>query len=124
MSEDKTQHMPDARSFEERVFARFDALDSRLDGMDARIESVEARLTALEEKVDRRLQETRPIWEQVLVRLDAVEAGLSETRAEIKAGLRRVERQIDILNHNILDVRTDVDELDERVTKLESEPAQ
>lgn len=124
MSENKTQDMPDARLFEERVFARFDALDARLDGMDARLGGLETRLTTLEEKVDRRLQETRPIWEQVLVRLGAVEAGLAETRAEIKAGLRRVERQIDLLNHNILDVRTDVDELDERVTKFESEPTQ
>jgi hypothetical protein len=52
MSENTTQETPDARSFEERVFARFDKLD--------------ARLTALEETVDARLHETRPIWEGVL----------------------------------------------------------
>ena len=52
MSENTTQGTPDARSFEERVFARFDMLD--------------ARLTALEDKVDARLRETRPIWEGVL----------------------------------------------------------
>ncbi|HVG29766.1 MAG TPA: hypothetical protein VM864_08725 [Pyrinomonadaceae bacterium] len=48
MSEQPTHETPDARSFEERVFARFDALD--------------ARMNTLAEKVDRRLQETRPIW--------------------------------------------------------------
>ncbi len=52
MSENTTQGTPDARSFEERVFARFDMLD--------------ARLTTLEDKVDARLRETRPIWEGVL----------------------------------------------------------
>jgi len=143
MSEEITQHLPnnalqlilarldsiDARldSMDLRLNSmetRLDSMDVRLNSMDVRLDSMDARLTSLEEKVDRRLQETRPIWEQVLVRLDAVEAELSETRAEIKSGLRRVERQIDILNHNILDLRTDVDELDERVTKLESEPTQ
>lgn len=52
MSENTTQETPDARSFEERVFARFDMLDGRL--------------TSLEDKVDARLRETRPIWEGVL----------------------------------------------------------
>jgi hypothetical protein len=47
MSENTTQETSDARSFEERVFARFDMLD--------------ARLTTLEDKVDARLRETRPI---------------------------------------------------------------
>jgi hypothetical protein len=58
MSEETTQDMPDGRSFEERVFARFDALD--------------ARLASLEEGVDARLHETRPIWEAVLSRLDKI----------------------------------------------------
>jgi hypothetical protein len=69
MSEETTQNMPDGRSFEERVFARFDALD--------------ARLTSLEERVDARLHETRPIWEAVLSRLDNIES-------EMKAINRRV----------------------------------
>ena len=55
---------------------RFDAIDARLNGMDA-------RLLTLEERVDRRLQETRPFWEQVLTRLDALEA-------EVRNGLRRL----------------------------------
>ena len=52
MSDNTTQEKPDARSFEERVFARFDMLDGRL--------------ITLEDKVDSRLRETRPIWEGVL----------------------------------------------------------
>ena len=58
MSENTTQGTPDARSFEERVFARFDMLD--------------ARLTALEDKVDARLRETQPIWEGVLSELKSL----------------------------------------------------
>jgi chromosome segregation ATPase len=87
MSEDPTQNVPHGLTFEERVFARFDALDarmgriesrldgvesrldrveSRLDRVESRLDSLEARQIALEEKVERRLQETRPIWEQFL----------------------------------------------------------
>ena len=66
MSENSTQETPDARSFEERIFARFDSLDTRLDNLDR-------RLTTLEETVDARLHETRPIWVAVLSRLDSIE---------------------------------------------------
>ncbi|MBC7931222.1 MAG: hypothetical protein H7Z38_11735, partial [Rubrivivax sp.] len=50
--ENTTAEQPDARSFEERVFARFDAID--------------ARLTKLEEAAERRAMETKPIWERAL----------------------------------------------------------
>jgi archaellum component FlaC len=116
MSEDSTKQLPneDLR----RILARLDSIDERL--------------TKLEDKVDRRLQETRPIWEQVLARLEGLEndlraemrEGFEKSRAELNTGLRRVDRQIDVLNRNILEVRADLRYLDERVNKLESEPAQ
>ncbi|MGB9181707.1 MAG: hypothetical protein WCB68_20925 [Pyrinomonadaceae bacterium] len=105
MSKDLTQEFPDARLFEERVFARFDALDTRLSGMDA-------RLTSLEEKVDTRLHDTRPIWEAVLSRLDKIED-------EIKS----IKRQMKVLHEDVLQVREEQVDLDERVTKLEAEPS-
>ncbi len=45
MSEEITQNMPNqnGRSFEERVFARFDALDTSLREVDARLQKLEAR---------------------------------------------------------------------------------
>jgi chromosome segregation ATPase len=85
MAEDKTQDMPDALSFEERVFARFDALD--------------ARLQTLEERVDERLRDTRPIWEGVQAdlrrlnaKLDQVIADLFEMRTNITVLDKRVTR--------------------------------
>jgi chromosome segregation ATPase len=126
MSEEITQ--PLANDTLRLILARLDSIDARLDGLESRLTVVEERLATLEEKVDRRLQETRPIWEQVLARVGALEnetrEGFKNIRDEMNAGLRRVERQVDILNRNILHLQTDVDELDERVTKLESEPTQ
>ncbi|HEX7996861.1 MAG TPA: hypothetical protein VF528_00490 [Pyrinomonadaceae bacterium] len=126
MSEEITQ--PLANDTLRLILARLDSIDARLDGLETRLTVVEERLATLEEKVDRRLQETRPIWEQVLARVGALEnetrEGFKNIRDEMNAGLRRVERQVDILNRNILHLQTDVDELDERVTELESEPTQ
>jgi len=83
----------------------------------ARLDSIDARLTTLENKVDRRLQETRPIWEQVLARLDNLEN-------EMRNGFRRLERQVGLLAEDVLVVRADQRELEQRVSKLEPESAQ
>ncbi len=122
MSEEITE--PLANDTLRLILARLDSIDSRLDGIDTRLDGLDTRLTALEEKVDRRLQETRPIWEQVLTRIETLETGFSQFRIEVAAGFRRLEHQIDILNRNILNVQTDQRELNERVTKLETEPTQ
>ena len=104
MSDNPTQEMPDSRSFEERVFARFDALDARLDRF-------ESRLTSLEEKADARLRETRPIWEAMQARLEDIEG-------EVKS----VNRRLRILHEDILNTKEGQEELRERIEKLESEP--
>lgn len=94
MSENTTRNLPDdgARSFEERIFARFDAMDARfnsmdmrfdglerrLGGLEKRLDAVETRLTTFEDKVDARLRETRPIWEGVQARLTTIEATLED----------------------------------------------
>jgi hypothetical protein len=97
MSENTSQGTPDARSFEERVFARFDMLDARFDNLDG-------WLTMLEDKVDARLRETRPIWECVL--------------SEMKS----LNRQVRLLHDDVLRVRVDQEDLREPLSKLESEP--
>jgi uncharacterized protein YukE len=92
MSEEATQNLPDGRSFEERVFARFDAMEALLRDMDARIQRLEARA-----------YDTKPIWEQALKeivdtrrelskRLDRIEAVAHETRADLRDAEDRIER--------------------------------
>jgi hypothetical protein len=79
--------MPDGRSFEERVFARFDGLDQRLGTM-------ETRLGALEAQAERRALETRPVWERALAEI-----------LELKQSVANVERKIDVLSRDIVQVR-------------------
>jgi archaellum component FlaC len=131
MSDNPTREIPDSRSFEERVFARFDSLDERIgrletkvDGLDSRLSSLEnkvealdGRLTTLEEKVDSRLRETRPIWEAVQTRLDGIENRLEGIEKEVK----EIRLGVVLLHEDNLPIRVAQRELRDRVEKLESQ---
>lgn len=97
MDEETTRNMPDRRSFEERVFARFDALD--------------ARLQKLESEVERRAVETKPIWERALAEILAVSQKLDI-----------VERKLNVLGQDMLTMRADQTRLEDRMERLESNP--
>lgn len=88
------------------------------------LESIVARL----EKLEARAYDTKPIWENALKEITdtraEMRAGFEKQRSDMEAGLRRVEHKIDVLNQNILDARADQRELEERVSKLDSQPAQ
>ncbi|MBA3440149.1 MAG: hypothetical protein H0T92_09815 [Pyrinomonadaceae bacterium] len=110
MSEEPTRNLPSDGL--NRILARLDSMDTRLVKMDARLEKLEARA-----------YDTKPIWENALkeiadTRIEMRE-GFEKSRVDREAGLRRVERKIDILNENILDIHTDVRELEE-LMKLNS----
>lgn len=101
MSEDTTKDMPDARSFEERVMAQFDALNGRLSG--------------LEEKVDRRLMETRPMWEAVQVQIES----LNQKFETLNDKVDRLNDKFDLVTSDLYDMRTTVKSVNRRVTALE-----
>ena len=111
MAEDKTDNLPDWRSFEERVFARFDAVDARLSDMDARLQVLERKTSDIDERLqvlERKAYDTKPIWEQALKEI-------VDTRRELSKRLDRIEG-IGLQN------RADLRELEERIEKLESNP--
>jgi chromosome segregation ATPase len=109
------------RPFEDRVFARFDAVDARLNAVDSRFDAVNARFDAVDarlqklevrtddtnsrlHKLEIRAYDTKPIWEQALreivdtrreltKRLDRIEAVVYETRSD----LRDVEDRLDVM---------------------------
>ena len=97
--------MADERSFEERIFARFDALD--------------ARLQTLEAESERRAVETKPIWERALQEI-------METRAEVvkvEDRLGRIENEIKDMRRMFRSTFADVarvqEDLEERLDKIE-----
>jgi chromosome segregation ATPase len=133
MSEERTRELPDRRSFEERVFARFDAMEARsismetrFDGLNARFDDIETRFDAMEtrfdgvetrlDSLDVRLQvleakalDTRPIWERALVEI-----------LEIRKGVEDINRKIDVLNQDVLQVRADQRRVEKRMDELTS----
>ena len=110
MSEELTRNLPGDST--EQIL-------SLLRGVDGRLNDVDARLTGMEERVDRRLMETRPIWEQVLVRLDGVEKTVDNLGLDMRAGFKRLERQMGQIGADYIAVRTDQSDLERRMDRLE-----
>jgi tetrahydromethanopterin S-methyltransferase subunit G len=105
MNEDPTRELPDNRSFEERVFARFDRIDARLERVEARLDGLDIRVHALEA----RALDTKPIWERALLEI-----------LEVKKGVDDINRKLDVLNHDVLQVRADQRLVHKRMDALES----
>jgi chromosome segregation ATPase len=78
----------------------------------ARLDSIDKRLGTLEERVDRRLQETRPIWESVLEQLKEVNTRLTRVEDENK-DFRRMFRSA------FSDISRIQGDLEDRLDKLE-----
>src|SRR5229473_3405427 len=110
MSEDRTRDLPDHRSFEERVFARFDGMDTRFDAMDTRFDAMDTRFDALDTRfdgLDSRVQslearalDTKPIWERALAEILEVKQGVGE----VKEGVEDIKRKIDLLSLDMVQV--------------------
>jgi len=135
MSEDRTRDLPDRRSFEERVFARFDRMDvgfdavdglfarfdARFDAMDARFDSVDARLLSLDTRVqvlEAKAYDTKPIWERALAEILEVKQGVEE----VKGRVENIERKFDVLALDMMQLRGDQRRIDKRMDALESSP--
>lgn len=138
MSEENTKEFEQSKSFEERVFLRFDAMDERI--------------TSLEVKEDRRQYETKPLWEKIVLTLDKlgekVDAGFADMNARFSSinerldkmdqrfehmderitvlatgvdqELPKVNRKLDVLNQWLLESRADHHDVESRLEKLES----
>jgi outer membrane murein-binding lipoprotein Lpp len=105
MSEETTHNLPDGSSFEERVFARFDAIDASLRDLNSRVQT-------LESESERRAVETKPIWERVLAEIVALGQKVDA-----------LERKVNLLVLDMMTLRADQVRLEGRMDKLESEPA-
>jgi predicted nucleic acid-binding Zn-ribbon protein len=178
MSEDKTAENKDSRSFEERVFARFDVIEGRLSNVEIRIGKLEDRqydtkpiweqaLAAIAENNQRMRegfaetnQRIREAFDEIAVTNQRMREGLAETNQRMREGFaqirdqlgvivtrldamderfkgiderfnsldkdldnnfRGVERRIDVLNRNILELRADQRYVDSRLEKIESQ---
>ena len=126
MSEQTTHNLPDGRSFEERVFARFDSLDARMSRMESRLENVEtqlgdlnSRVHKLESESERRAADTKPIWERALSEI--IDVG--EKVDSLTEKVYKVEQKLDVFWEDMLALRSDQRTIRKRMDKLEAKPA-
>lgn len=111
VTEMNTENLGNKRPFEERVFARFDAVDSRLNEFEARFDNVDARFDAVDsrlQKLEIRAYDTKPIWEQAL-------RDIVDTRRELSKRLDRIEAVI-------YETRSDLRDVEDRIDKIEPKP--
>jgi chromosome segregation ATPase len=147
MNEEPTSEFTVPKSFEERVFQRFDAIEKRFDGVYARFDVIEIRL----ERVESRSYDTKPIWERALAaithtnqevgevksKIGAIENTLATVEGEI-AALRtdyashlenqkdfkvKIARRIDLVLETLVDTRENMRDSDARLSQLESKLA-
>src|SRR5205814_8957148 len=105
MSKEITKDFEGKRSFEERVFARFDAVDENLRNLDSRVQNLDSRMHVLES----RAYDTKPIWENALKEI-------VDTRRELTRRLDRIEAMV-------LETRAGLSEAENRLARIESRPS-
>lgn len=137
MNEENTKDLPDRRSFEERVFARFDAMDGRFDSLETRLEKLEARN-----------YDTKPIWERALAAIGEAQQEVSAIGAKVQnleneVGLMRADQRttrdelidvrrtlrshvgerVDMILKFLIEDREDIRDAEARIRELESKLA-
>jgi len=184
MSEDRTGETKDSRSFEERVFTRFDLLDerfgrelsdvtirigkleerqfdtkpiweralaaiveihdelkainSRLNGMDQRFDAIDQRFEGIDHRfdaidhrfqgIDQRFDAIDHRFQGIDQRFDVmnksfavIDARFDKQDIDAEDNVRGLERKLDVLNKDILELRADQRYVDSRLEKIESQ---
>jgi len=127
VADENTDAINGKRPFEERVFARFDSVDTRLNSIDARFDAVDARFDAVDmrfdvvdssisnldsrlQKLEIRAYDTKPLWEQAI--------------KEIVATRRELSKRLDRIDAMALENRADLRDAEDRLDKIEPKLAQ
>ncbi len=122
MSEETTKNLVEKKSFEERVFARFDSIDTQFSQFDSRLAGFDARL----EKLEARSYDTKPIWEKALAAIMETSLAVGEIKKRVDGLETRfdgLETRFDGLETRFDGLETRFDGLENRVGNLEVELA-
>ncbi|HKP38013.1 MAG TPA: hypothetical protein VJT71_14240 [Pyrinomonadaceae bacterium] len=106
MNDEQTKDLKGKKSFEERVFGRFDAMDQRL------------------EKLEARSYDTKPIWEQAVKAIMDLSKEVVVIRSDlgvVKSRTAVIESAIAGLTNDVNDLKTDVGELKTDVGELKTD---
>lgn len=110
MSNDKMSTTPIIETLLDRLNEWGERLTNQLKDLEARIQ-----------EHGKALGELRKGQDELRSGLDGLRKGQQELRDDLNAGLRRVERKIEILNDNILTVNADIRDPEILLEKLEGQ---
>ena len=150
MSDDLTKRFPSGQDgdsarlqrLEEQMGKLIEVVQGLTTELRAELGEVKTRLEAVEKIVTDRSYDTKPIWERALAEIAETRAELAETRAEFRAelaetraefraelgemhtemreGFRKLNKQMEVLAKDVLEVRADERILERRLDNLES----
>ena len=86
------------------------------------METLLARMNEWGEKLTNELTEIKAGQDELRKGQAELRKGQEELRIDLRTGLHRVQRKIEILNDNFLTIKADIRDLEVRLEKLESEP--
>lgn len=137
MSNDTTQNLPNGPSFEERLFARFDAFEDRIfsqfealvtriakleegqqrieerqERMEKRQERMETRLDSMDQRLqvlENKAYDTKPIWESALAAI-----------LELREDVHTLDRKFNIVTRDLMTLRAEQSRLEDRMDKVDS----
>ena len=98
------------RPFEERVFARFDALDSAVRDTDSPLQKLAVDTNSRLQKLEIRAFDAKPIWEQALKEI-------VDTRRELSKRLDRIEAVVYETRSNLRDVEDRLDKIEPKLPR-------
>lgn len=85
------------------------------------LRSIDGRLTELEDKVERRLHDTRPLWEQVLTRLTEVDERLTKGLKKVQDEVFLLRRRFDNWTGDVALLRMKQEDLEDRFEEFKAE---
>jgi chromosome segregation ATPase len=146
MSEGITENLDGDRSFQDRVFARFDALevylknidsriqdlDSLVQNLDSRVQNLDSRVQNLDSRVqdlDSRVQNLDSRVQSLDSRVQVLESRAYDTKPiwenalkEIVETRRELTKRLDRIEAMVLETRAGLSDVEDRLNRLESRP--
>ena len=105
---------------------RVTAVEGRLTAVEDRQVALEARQAAFEATVGDRLLDTRPLWEVISARTEMIVERVTRIEgqnSQMAETLRQIDSKLEVLTHDVLDVRAAQRILASRVYALEQRPS-
>jgi hypothetical protein len=107
MSEDKTSETLRLPSFQQRILTE--------------LETISSRLASVEKRAAQADLETKPNWERLQKDVTQIHADFVQLNTDMKVSFANLDRKLDVMNKEMFQVKADLNGVETRLTRIESE---